>query len=61
MLYDDISGLSLSALEPPFFQRRAEQLVLVLHQTQLGDHRQARGTHIYVRLPHSEIFMSWDL
>jgi hypothetical protein len=49
MLYDDISGLSLSALEPPFFQRRAEQLVLVLHQTQLGDHRQARGTHIYVR------------
>ena len=25
----------ISALEPPFFQRRAEQLVLVLHQTQV--------------------------
>ena len=29
------TDFQISALEPPFFQRRAEQLVLVLHQTQV--------------------------
>ena len=43
----------ISAPELPFFQRRAGYLVLV---KPLGDHRQARGTHINVRKPHKVRF-----
>jgi hypothetical protein len=33
---DDVMSTDIpNQLEPPFFQRRAEQLVLVLHQTQV--------------------------